>query len=260
MLLAQRTPAFDLSTTEPHMCIHEVRMPPLCVRNQDVGPLWTVDSAAGQLKKNDPAVYLRAHLCELAQHLPVHPVNNQPWLYTRRRTWAGTAPTSVASHRPLALDVYLHAYSGELAQCLPASHPVDNLPRLCTCTDARRACSPPVDHDAASCRKPALDGYFHTCLGELAEGLLALPPGGVERAGAAPTGVASYRKLPRLCTCTHTRESLLTVYRCRLLSTTGPGRFPAKVPGRAGAALTGVAFCRQAGMDVYLHTCSGKLV
>ena len=37
MLLVQRTLAFDLSTTEPHMCIHEVRMPPLCVRNQDVG-------------------------------------------------------------------------------------------------------------------------------------------------------------------------------------------------------------------------------
>ena len=65
--------------------------------------------------------------------------------------------------------------------------------------------------------------------------------------------------LPQLCSCTHTKASLLTTNRHCLLLKTSHGRVPAQIPGRAGASLSAFASCRQAALDMYLYTCFGEL-
>ena len=64
---------------------------------------------------------------------------------------------------------------------------------------------------------------------------------------------------PRLCTCTHIRASSLTAYQRCLLSTSGPGRGFARIPGRPGTAFAGVDSRRPADLDVYLQACTGEL-
>ena len=53
-------------------------------------------------------------------------------------------------------------------------------------------------------------------------------------------------------------SSLTADQRC-LLSTTGPGRGFARIPGRPGTAFAGVDSRRQADLDVYLQACTGEL-
>ena len=52
--------------------------------------------------------------------------------------------------------------------------------------------------------------------------------------------------------------SLLTACRHCPLLTIGHGHVPARIPGRAGGRITGVASCQTA-LDMYLHTCFGEL-
>ena len=138
---------------------------------------------------------------------------------------AGAAPAGVASRWQSAPTV-----SCELVQCLSALPPVDNRPQLCTCTHTRRACSPPTD--IAPCWQSALGTYLHVYLGELGQdyrrcllsnGPWHVPVYVLRRAGAAPTGVASYWQSA-----------------------------PTSV-GRAGAAPTGVASRWYPAPAVYLH-------
>ena len=174
--------------------------------------------------------------------------------------------TCVASRKLLALDVYLHAYSGELAQRQPALPPVDNPSKLCTCRHTRASWLTlptllPVNIGPGrvparisgrvgaaftgidSCRQADLDVYLHTCTSELALHLQALPPLDNHPPAVSCELVQCLLALPpvdnrpQLCACTHTRASLLTAYQRCLLSTTGHGRVPARIPGRTGAGL-----------------------
>ena len=52
---------------------------------------------------------------------------------------------------------------------------------------------------------------------------------------------------------------MLTAYRHCLLSTAGHGRVPAHMHRVSWRRLTSVASCRQTTLDMYLHTCFGKL-
>ena len=63
----------------------------------------------------------------------------------------------------------------------------------------------------------------------------------------------------RLCTCAHTRANSLPAYQRCLLSTTGPGRGLARIPGRPSTEFVGVDSRRQADLDVYLQACTGEL-
>ena len=158
--------------------------------------------------------------------------------------------------------MYLHAYSGELAQHLPALPPLDNPPQLCTCTHTRARFLNPTN--AASCRHPSwtrpartsvrvgtaltgvashrqavLDKYMHTWSVKLAQCIPVLPP-------------ADNR--PQLC-----RASWHSAHwRCILL-TTGPGCVPARILGRARSQPTNAASCQQAALDADLHEYPGDL-
>ena len=177
--------------------------------------------------------------------------------------------------------------SGELAQRLLALHPVDNRPRLWTCTHTRASSltayqrcllstsgpgrgfaripgRPGTAFAGVDSRRPAdLDVYLQACTGELAQRLLALPP---------------VDNRPQLC-----HASLCSAYRHCLLLTTGPSCVPARILGELAHRLptlppvdnrpwartctytwaswgriTGVASCQMA-LDMYLHTCFGEL-
>ena len=178
--------------------------------------------------------------------------------------------------------------SGELAQRPLALHPVDNRPRLCTCTHIRASSltayqrcllstsgpgrgfaripgRPGTAFAGVDSHRPAdLDVYLQACTDELAQRLLALPP---------------VDNRPQLC-----HASLCSAYRHCLLLTTGPSCVPARILGELAHRLptlppidnrpwartcmytwaswgriTGVASCQTA-LDMYLHTCFGELV
>ena len=137
---------------------------------------------------NGPSCVPARILGKLAHHLPtLPPVDNQPWARTCTYTSASWRRiTGVASCCQTALDMYLHTCFGELAQHLPALHPIDNRLQLVSVELARRlpalhavdtrpncvpthilgrACSPPTD--IASCRQPAMD--VHVYPGKLAQ-------------------------------------------------------------------------------------------
>ena len=127
------------------------------------------------------------------------------------------------------------AVSGELAQCLPALHPVDNLPWLCTCMLTRVSLVTAYQHCLMSTtgtgrvpeqipgrpataftgvdfhRQADLNVYLHPCTGELVQRLLALP---------------RVDNRPQIC-----HASWCSAYRLCLLLTTGPSCVPAHILG-----------------------------
>ena len=130
---------------------------------------------------------------------------NEPRLCTRTHSCASAAavPTCVTSRRLPAVDVYLHVYSGELAQRLPALPPLDNPPpppQLCFCT--------------------------HTSARWL-----------------NPTNAASWRHRSWTRTRTNIRVSWHGSYRCCIASTSGPGQVYAHMLRQAGTVSAGVASC-----------------
>ena len=246
-LLAQRLPSLlpiNNQTAHVHTRSQDASFVLQCVRNQGTGQRNSVPPTAPlDNQQNDPVVYL--HFGELAQCLPALPlVNNHSHGCVLARIVAralAAVPTRVASRRLPAVDVYLHAYSGELAQRLPALPPLDNPPQLCTFTYTRARLLNPTN--AASCR-PVLDANRHEHPGELAQLLPAL-----------------HRVVKRSWTsiCTHARASWHSAYwRCILL-TTGPGCVPARILGRASSQPTNAASCRQPALDEDLHEYSGDL-
>ena len=177
--------------------------------------------------------------------------------------------------------------SGELAQRPLALHPVDNRPRLCTCTHTRASSltayqrcllstsgpgrgfaripgRPGTAFAGVDSRRPAdLDVYLQACTSELAQRLLALPPVDNRPQLCHASWCSAYRHCLLLTTgpavYLHAySESLLTTYRHCPLLTIGHGHVPARIPGRAGAGLPAFASCQTA-LDMYLHTCFGKL-
>ena len=194
-----------LSTTKLRTCIHEVRMPPLCfnayaTRIQGSGTLcreqrrWTINKTTRlciYTSVSWRSAYLRCLLSTITE----------PRLCTCTHSCASAAavPTRVASRRLPAVDVYLHAYSGELAQRLPALPPLDNPPQLCTFTHTRTRLLNPTN--AASCRhrswtrtgtniRASWHSSYWRCIAS------SSGPGQVYahmlgQAGTVPTGVAS---------------------------------------------------------------------
>ena len=160
---------------------------------------------------NGPSCVPARILGELAHCLPtLPPVDNRPWARTGTYTWASWRRiTGVASCCQTALDMYLHTCFGELAQHLPALHPIDNrlqlvsvelawrLPALhpvdtrpsCVPTPILgRACSPPIDI-------ALLSTASHGC---------ARIPG---QAGASLPVLPPLHKQPCTFTCTHASVS-----------------------------------------------------
>ena len=253
-------------STKLRTCIHEVRMPPLCfnMRAQPgyrAAELCAADTTAEQSTKRPGCVSTLRWAG--AVPIPALPPVNNHWataVYPHASTAA--VPTCVASRRLPAVDMYLHAYSGELAQHLPALPPLDNPPQLCTCTHTRARLLnpktlPPVDTGpgrvpartsgrvgtaltgVASHRQAVLDKYMHTWSVKLAQCIPVLPP-------------ADNR--PQLC-----RASWHSAHwRCILL-TTGPGCVPARILGRARSQPTNAASCQQAALDADLHEYPGDL-
>ena len=236
----------------------------ICVRNQDTGQRNSVPPTAPlNNQQNDPVVYL--HFGELAQCLYLHclrsTITEPPAVYPHASTAA--VPTCVASRRLPAVDMYLHACSGELAQHLPALPLLDNpSPAVYLHTykseipQPYKRCllSTPVldayrhEHPCelaqllpgvASHRQAVLDKYMHTWSVKLAQCIPVLPP-------------ADNRS--QLC-----RASWHSAHwRCILL-TTGPGCVPARILGRARSQPTNAASCQQAALDADLHEYPGDL-
>ena len=208
---------------------------------------------------------------------------------THTHSCASTAAvrTCVASRRLPAVDVYLHAYSGEPAQRLPALPPLNNPPAVYLLTNNKRGCStlqmlPLVDTcpgrvparasgrvDTALLVLNLIDKRSWTSICTHARAswhsayrcclLLTIGPSCVGQSGTAPTGVAScWRPAPAVYS-THTRASLLTAYQHCLLFTTGLGRGYAQLPGQPGTAFAGVDSRRQADLTLYLQACTDKL-
>ena len=158
--------------------------------------------------------------------------------------------------------MYLHTYSGELAQHLSALPPLEQPSPAETCTHTRARFLNPTN--AASCRhrswtrtgtniwaswhssygvashrQAVLEKYMHTWSVKPAQCIPVLPP-------------ADNR--PQLC-----RASWHSAHwRCILL-TTGPGCVPARILGRARSRPTNAASCQQAALDADLHEYPGDL-
>ena len=194
-----------ISTTKLCTCIHEVRMPPLCfnayaTRIQGSGTLcrrqrrWTINTMTRSCIYTSVSWRSACLRCLLA-------TITEPRLCTRTHSCASTAavPTCVASRRLPAVDVYLHAFSGKLAERLPALPPLDNPPQLCTCTHPRARLLNPTN--AASCRHRSwtrtgtnIRASWHSsywCCIASTSGPGQIYAHMLGQAGTVPTGVAS---------------------------------------------------------------------
>ena len=120
----------------------------ICMRNQDTGQRNSVPPTAplNNHKTTQLCIYtsVSAYTC-----IASCPTITEPRLCTRTQALPQCLPV-FASRRLPAVDMYLHAYSGELAQHLPALPPLDNPPQLCACTHTRARLLNSTN--AASCR------------------------------------------------------------------------------------------------------------
>ena len=158
--------------------------------------------------------------------------------------------------------MYLHAYSGELAQHLLALPPLDNPPQLCTCTHTRARLLNPTN--AASCRHrswartgtniwASWHRSYRCCIASTSGPGQVYAHWSVKLAQCIPVLPPADNR-PQLC-----RASWHSAHwRCILL-TTSPGCVPARILGRARSPPTSAASCQQAALDADLHEYPGDL-
>ena len=211
-------------------------------------------------------VYLHEYLDKLAQRSPaLTPVDKQTWTCIcshAQASWRSACrhclaltigpelchASSYSAYRGCIMltngpAVYLHACSGELALRLPTLLPANNQQRTCTCMNTQESWCRLTS--LAYCRKAALHMCLYTCCGELVQHLPAfrlvdnqhqLVSGELAQHLPVQTALPPVEKRPPLCTCTHTRATLLTANQHGLLLTTGHERVPARIPAPAAAS------------------------